>query len=146
MPRGKEKRIPRKLKWDRNAALEGLPLYLIILVIITAVAIVAILSWMPSGGMLDKIVVTNDGTFDDTDTNFEGFVYDTEGNPLEGVSILAEGPNNAVGASVSDGSGHWNIQLNKEPTLIQNTNSGQITFEASYESITKTTLVVIVDG
>ena len=146
MLRGKENRIPRKLKWNENAALEGLPLYLIILVIITAVAIVAILAWMPSGGMLDKIIVTNDGNFDDTDMIFEGYVYDTEDKPLEGVSILAEGPNNAVGATVSDSDGHFTITLNKEPTLTQNTNSGQITFEATYESITKSTIVIIING
>ncbi len=146
MSREKENSIHSKLKWNENAALEGLPLYLIILVVITAVAIVAILAWMPSGGMLDKIIVTDNGTFDDTDTSFEGDVYDTEGNPLEGVSILAEGPNNAIGSAVSDSDGHFSITLNKEPTLTQNTNSGQITFEATYESITKTTIVIIING
>ena len=146
MLRGKENRIPRKLKWNRNAALEGLPLYLIILVIITAVAIVAILSWMPSGGMLDKIVVTDNGPYDDTNVNFEGFVYDTEGNPLEGVNIVAEGPNNAVGVAVSGANGEWTLTLNKAPTLTLNTNTGTITFEATYESIPKTTTVTIVNG
>ena len=146
MLRRKENRIPRKLKWDKNAALEGLPLYLIILVVITAVAIVAILAWMPSGGMLDKIVVTDDGPYDDTDTNFEGFVYDTEGNPLEGVNIVAEGPNNAVGVAVSGSNGEWDLTLDPAPTLPQNTNTGTITFEATYESIPKTTTVTITNG
>ena len=39
-------KLRRKLSWDNKGALEGLPLYLIILVVIAAVAIVVIFSYL----------------------------------------------------------------------------------------------------
>ena len=137
-------------KWNDKGALEGLPLYLIILVVITAVAIVAILAWMPSNVVLDTITATgpqSDGSIlDSQDGPITCAAYSTKGDPIEGVVFVIEGPSNSVGTGTTGADGTVTITLNKLPTLIQNQNVGQLDVEASYEGLMKVTTVAVVNG
>jgi hypothetical protein len=149
MADGKKRNLRRRLAWNDEGALEGLPLYMIILVTITALALILIIAMIPRGPFIDNIVVDPQGGsgYTDRDTTFEGTVYDTKGNPLGGVDILAEGPNNAVGTTASaDETGRFTISLNKEPTLSQNQNTGTITFTATYKGTSVQTTVTIING
>ncbi len=143
----------RVKKWNDSGALEGLPLYLIILVVITAVAIVAILAWMPSNVVLNTITAVgpeSDGSILDSWTAADGSIictaYSTKGDPMEGVSFVIEGPNNAVGTGLTGADGTIEIDLNDSPTLPPNTNVGQLDVEASYEGILKTTTIPVING
>ena len=63
-------KLRRKLCWDNRGALEGLPLYLIILVVIAAVAIIVIFSYLTvlRAPELAKIDVYIDGEKADLNT------------------------------------------------------------------------------
>lgn len=136
-----------RVREDKRGALEGLPLYLIILVVITAVAIVAILSWMPSNVVLDQIVISGpetDGSILDTGTGpISITVYSTNGDLMENVVVLVEGPNNAVGTGTTNADGVITITLDTPPTLPPNTNTGKLDVEASYDGIVKTGTVIV---
>jgi hypothetical protein len=89
----------RKLCWDDNAALEGLPLYLIILVVIAAVAIIIIFSYLAvlQTPELAQIDVYIDGEKADTLETSEGTheVYIVaiadDGTKLDGVTVSLSG-------------------------------------------------------
>ena len=58
---------PQQLRRDRSGALEGLPLYMIILVVIAAVAIVSILALVPRPLLPDYMTITTtNGSLDGT--------------------------------------------------------------------------------
>jgi hypothetical protein len=76
-------------------------------------------------------------------------VYDKDGDPLEGVDITIEGPNNALGTGKSDDNGEASITLNKVPTLPANQNFGTLTIKARYTGqveVEKSTSVTVVDA
>ncbi len=83
----------RNLRRDRRGALEGLPLYMVILVVIAAVAMVILLNWTKSVQHTDlkRIVVEPDTIDDGEKTSVTIRAYDTKGNPLEGVTIILDG-------------------------------------------------------
>lgn len=144
---GSVKMINGRIRKNNRGALEGLPLYLIILVVITAVAIVAILAWMPQNVVLNQIVSEgpqSDNSILDTETGpITVTAYCTSGNPIEGVTILIEGPDNSVGTGVTDVNGEVSIDLDKPPELPPNTNTGTLDITATYEGITKIGTIVV---
>lgn len=145
--------INRRCRWNRDAALEGLPLYLIILVVVAAVAIVAILSFFPSGGKnLDAIEVNDSADFSgdaiilDTEKVFYVKALDNDGKPLEGVTVTASGPNGAIGSGTTNGTGIAQITLSDYPTLSSNVDFGEISVTAKYTgsiAVTKTCTVTV---
>lgn len=93
---------PRDIRRDRNAALEGLPLYLLIMVIIAAVGIAVVLGWMGMIGgpkVIDSVgvdttpgtvsLVHNDTTdaYARADVSVVVTVKDQDGNPLSGATV-----------------------------------------------------------
>jgi hypothetical protein len=98
----------RKLLHDRNAALEGMPLYLVILVIIAAVGMAIVLTWMAplksglgasigsvaltENGGVDKIICStlSDGTAKGSG-NIVVSVKDQNGKPLVGADVELRG-------------------------------------------------------
>jgi hypothetical protein len=97
----KNTKLQRKFSRDVKGALEGLPLYLIILVVIAAVAIVIIISWLTilQPPDLDYVDWTTDPELGPDGDMIAQIEYDltftahgTDGGKLEGVSIKLEGP------------------------------------------------------
>ena len=144
----KKLKLRRKISWDEKGALEGLPLYLIILVVITAIAIVIIITWLSTMQKpdLDSIEITGTET-DGTLTDAPGKTYDititakgTNGKGLEGVSVKLEGCGIAKTLKTGDG-GKVTFQ-DVDPDLPVNTYTGSITVTATYTGnilVTKTT-------
>jgi hypothetical protein len=121
----------------------------IIIVGIIGILLILIITPPPDGPYIDIIVVDSQGGsgYTDMDTTFEGTVYDFKGNPLGGVDIVAEGPNDAVGTAVTDKeTGRFILSLNKEPTMPQNQNTGTITFTATYKGTSVQTTVTIINN
>ncbi|MFP4609232.1 MAG: carboxypeptidase-like regulatory domain-containing protein [Candidatus Aenigmatarchaeota archaeon] len=86
----------RKLKRsDERGALEGLPLYLIILVVIAGVGTAIIAGWMMSSQSteLGNIEVNEEDKIISTSPNqsLEIIAYDRDGNPLEGATVELSG-------------------------------------------------------
>lgn len=94
-----EDKMRRKLCWDDKAALEGLPLYLIILVVIAAVAIIVIFSYLAvlQTPELARIDVYIDGekadTLETTEGTHEFYVVAiaNDGTKLDGVTVSLTG-------------------------------------------------------
>jgi hypothetical protein len=128
----------RNIRLNRGAALEGLPLYLIILVVIAAVAIVVIMGWMGTlqKAELDEIEITlrqdgKDVTDLDADVSASVTVLaiDQNGKPLEDVTINIEGAGqDAVKITSNTGKATFSFT----PTLPTNENNGIITVTATY--------------
>lgn len=132
------KRIKKKAKWDERGALEGLPLYMIILVVITGIGIVIIVGWLTTfqKPMLDRLEIvepTNKEITTMTDGSFSYMIvvkaYSDKGKALEGVEITFSGPGidtkkitEANGKAIISGNGN----------LGENINTGSITITASY--------------
>ncbi len=126
------------LKKDKKGALEGLPLYLIILVVIAGVGTVILVGWMMSSQSteLDSIAV-KDATMRHTWTTNTITAYDQNGNRLEGVTVTLEGCGvNRVGETDSNGE----IQFsNLDIELPPNENFGTIQVIARYTGNVETT-------
>lgn len=136
-------RIRRKLSWNEKGALEGLPLYLIILVIITAVAIVIILAWLQpwkTAVDLKVIEVTPSSIQAGKKTTVTVKAFDTKNNPLPGVTITVDG----CGVSISGGSAttgsDGTVKIDLTPNLPQSTSSGSVTVTGTYTGGTTGTI------
>ncbi|UCE73809.1 MAG: hypothetical protein JSV56_12430 [Methanomassiliicoccales archaeon] len=100
----KKSKIKRKLSWDNKGALEGLPLYLIILVVIAAISIVVIISWLGSistpktfGTITpspSQITLTDDDGDDISSTETGSLtvtVRDSDDNRIKGATVTLSG-------------------------------------------------------
>ncbi len=117
-----------------DGALEGLPLYLILLVVIAGVGTAIIVGWM-SGAQsteLNSIEIDEGDRVISTGTNqhIDITAYDQDGNGLEGVVITLEGCDIVEsGETGSDGSYTFK---GINPSLSQNQNFGEIDVTARY--------------
>ena len=126
------------IRGNTNAALEGLPLYLIILVVIAAVAIVVVMGWMGTlqKAELDDIELTlkqGGKEVDSLDADESASVtvkaLDQNGKPLEDVTIHIEGAGqDTIKITGSTGKASFTFT----PTLPTNVNSGIIKVTATY--------------
>ncbi|MDI6707639.1 MAG: hypothetical protein QME47_00880 [Candidatus Thermoplasmatota archaeon] len=131
-----------KLSQDKNAALEGLPLYLVILVIIAAVGIATVLTWMAPlksglGANIGSIALTENGGVDKItcSTQLDGTakgsgnivvtVKDQNNKPLVGADVELRGCG-VVEAEKTDSNGVANfgtvtacLQPNVDVSYIQ---------------------------
>lgn len=131
-------KVRYKLSWDNKGALEGLPLYLIILVVIAAVAIVIIFSYLSvlRTEELAKIEVFIDGKKVDPLETTEGAhnVYivaiGDDGSKLEDVTITMTGAG-VNSAKKTDSNGK--ADFGKLDLIIVSGNFDNIQIEASYE-------------
>jgi hypothetical protein len=146
----KKLKLRRKISWNEKGALEGLPLYLIILVVITAIAIVIMITWLstmqePDLDSLEVEINAKAGT--PAGTIYEGdtatvtvTAKGTNGKGLEGVSVKLEGC--GIAKTMKTGEGGKVIFENVQPDLPFNTYTGSITVTATYTGnimVTKTT-------
>ncbi|MEM3444917.1 MAG: hypothetical protein QXJ27_04665 [Thermoplasmata archaeon] len=131
----------RRFKVSRKGALEGLPLYLIIMVIIAAIGIAILVGWMymvrkPELGYIEievkDMVVGN--TYD-----FNITAYDTNGKTLENVEISLWGCGvDTKQLTGKDGRAFFSVT----PKLPENTHTGEIKVRAVYTGTT----MKVVDG
>ncbi len=131
------------LKKDKKGALEGLPLYLIILVVIAGVGTAVLVGWMMSAQSteLDSIELDRN-TMTTSQRTVSVTAYDQNGNTLEGVTVTLEGCG-VIEAGTTDSNGvaqFSNLSLN----LPSGQNFGTIDVTARYTgSITTTRNAVI---
>ncbi len=143
------KRIKRK---DEKGALEGLPLYLIILVVIAGVGTAIIAGWMMSAQSteLGSIEVDDDQVPEGTTSTVHVTTYDENGDPLKGVTVSIEG----CGASNLENPVKLTDENGEAPFNLENTNisvpgdqsSGEITITAEYTgdmTRTKTATILV---
>ena len=97
-------KLSKNLCMDERGALEGLPLYLIILVVITAIAIVIIIAWLSSiespkvfaqpTADPQSIILTDDDGDGWSSTENQSLtitVRDTSGNRIKGATVTLTG-------------------------------------------------------
>ncbi|MFW6040206.1 MAG: carboxypeptidase-like regulatory domain-containing protein [Thermoplasmatota archaeon] len=138
----------KRLELNKEAALEGLPLYLIILVVIAGISTAVIAGWMMSSqttelGSIevdseDRIVSTNPGQ------SITVRAYDQSGNPLEGAVVTLEGCE-VQEAGQTDGEGECTLR-NINPNLPENENFGTIDVTVTYTgdvSMTKRATITV---
>ncbi len=143
-------KLRKKFCWDERGALEGLPLYLIILVVITAIAIVIMITWLSTMQKPDLDTIEISGTESD-DTLIEGESYDititakgTNGKELEGVSVKLEGA--GISKTLKTQSGGSVTFQNVVPELDENVYTDSMTVTATYTGnilITKTASIPV---
>ena len=127
-----------RLRHSKSGALEGLPLYLIILVVIAAVSIVVVMGWMGTlqKSELDRIEyeLKEDGKVVDTLEDGEKATvkvtaYDQNGKKLEDVTIKLEGAGQDT-VKLTGSTGYASFTVT--PELPTNVNNGVITITATY--------------
>lgn len=125
-----------RLRYDREGALEGLPLYLILLVVIAGVSTAIVFGWMQSAQSteLDRIEVDagSDGLVTTKSNSNDGITvkaYDQKNNPLSGATVTLEGCGvNEIGETGSDGA----VEFTVDPSLPENEDFGEITVTVKY--------------
>jgi len=137
----------KSIRNNTAGALEGLPLYLIILVVIAAVAIVVIMNWMGSVQEEDldeiEIRLTQDSkqvTSLETGKQATVTIYakDQDGNALSGVSVHLKGAGFDKMEKTSGNAG--SVTFKFTPELPVNTQNDVIDVEATYTGTIKQTL------
>lgn len=139
-------KLHRKFRDDRNGAVEGLPLQLIIMVAIAAIVIVIILGWLApwqSKVDLNSITVSPQTAVDGNTTTLTITAWDTKDNHLEGVVIQATGCNIGTLVGTTDANGVVTFTVTPD---IPNGQTGQITIKGTYTGtiqVEKTAFVVV---
>jgi hypothetical protein len=82
----------------------------------------------------------------DQDTQIIVRVLNTKNQPIKGVSVIAEGPNNAFDSATTNSDGFATLELNPAPTLPTGVYHDVISIEATYKGITVTTTVTVVQN
>jgi hypothetical protein len=146
----------KMLARDRKGALEGLPLYLIILVVIASAAMVIMTSWMGSAqtnlGSVEAFDRADGDAFlrSGQTQRINVFTYDTSGAPLEGVSIVVTGaglsaPVYGTTKDTTNYKGH--VELTVAPNLQPGQSVGELTITAKFtgdvEKELTTTMTVV---
>ncbi|MGC8912343.1 MAG: hypothetical protein ACP5JR_02330 [Thermoplasmata archaeon] len=125
----------RRYKVNRKGALEGLPLYLIIMVIIAAVGIAILVGWMymVKKPELDHISIDNTDLTVGNTVTVTVTAYDVNGKVLEGVEIHLEGCG-VDQKKLTDKNGQAAFDVT--PTLPMNVHTGEIKVTAQYTGTT----------
>jgi hypothetical protein len=111
-----------RLKNDRNGAVEGLPLQLIIMVAVAAIVMVIVLGWLAPWKNkvdLDTLTVTPSATGNNDQVTITVTAWDTKGNHLEGAVIELSGCNidTVVMTTGPDGTASFTVT----PSILPNT-------------------------
>ncbi len=139
-----------RLRRDEGGALEGLPLYLIILVVIAGVATAIFFGWMQGAQSteLRRIEVNVSEGFINSGTSgnkIEIKALDQSNGPLEGATVKLEGCGvKKIGETDSDGKAEFSVS----PSLPENEDFGEITVTVKYtgDMTTEKTDIVPVKG
>jgi protocatechuate 3,4-dioxygenase beta subunit len=146
-------------KRDRSAAIEGLPLYLIIIVVITVVGLGIILGLMntiKTPKTIDKVVLSKevvevtdtdkDGTYTTTNQAVTVKVVDSNGDPIKGAVVRLTGCNvkenggTAYGTTDSNGE----VKFTKLSCEVIGSDTGHITVEVEKSGMGKKTATITV--
>ncbi|MGM0510053.1 MAG: carboxypeptidase-like regulatory domain-containing protein [Thermoplasmatota archaeon] len=134
---------PRKM--NETGALEGLPLYLIILVVVAGVGTAIIVGWMMSADSTELgSIEVEPVTMDTDDKKITVTAYDQKDNPLEGATVTIEGCG-LVESGVTDSDGIYSVS-DGSPSLPQNENFGSIDVTVKYTgdvTMTKTAVITV---
>ncbi|MCK5024340.1 MAG: hypothetical protein KAR56_01850 [Thermoplasmata archaeon] len=139
-------KLHRKFQKDRAAAVEGLPLQLIIMVAVAAIVIVIILGWLaPWQDKVDlNILAVEPLTIEDGNTTTITITaWDTKDNHLEGVVIEVTGCNVGPLVGTTDTNGIVSFIITPD---IPNGQTGQISITGTYTGIIqveKTAFIVV---
>ena len=125
-----------RLRRDEEGALEGLPLYLIILVVIAGVSTAIVFGWMQSAESTELDNISIDAGSDGLVTTASGSndeivveAYDQNNDPLSGATVTLEGCSvNKIGETGDDGT----VEFTVEPSLPENEDFGEITVTVKY--------------
>jgi len=139
-------RIYPSKRWNKNGAIEGLPLQLIIMVVIAGIAIVIILSWLQPWKNkvdLESVSVNPTSVVRGVATQVTVTAWDTKDNKLSGVVVVLSGAGvTASGPTDSTGT----VKFTITPSLPPGTTSGQVDITATYTgsmTIEKTNLIIV---
>lgn len=148
-----------RLRDDRCGAIEGLPLYLIIIIVITVVGlgiVLAMLNAVQPPNYIDKVIVTPDtieATDPDGDETYTAAhkgvtvkVVDTNGDPVKGAMVrltgcnVKEGGKTAYGKTDSKGE----IMFSSLSCEVVGTDTGHIEIEVEKNDMGKKKAVLLV--
>ena len=135
-----------KINRNRNGAVEGLPLQLIIMVAIAAIAMVIIIGWLAPWQNkvdLDSLEVSPNTVADEESVTITITAWDTKDNHLEGVVIEATGCNIGTHVGTTDTDGQVTFTITPD---IPNGQTGQISIKGTYTGtvqVEKSAFVVV---
>ncbi len=135
------KSLNRRLAQDRNGGIEGLPLQLMIVILIATMGTAILVGWMgnidtpTSIGEVD--VASGDIVLTDYSSSngyyVELYVYDNEGNPLQGATVVLSGlgvkSDGQTAYGVTNANGY--LKLTHLDIRMGNNNVGFITVNVS---------------
>ncbi|MFW6141413.1 MAG: hypothetical protein ACOC53_02510 [Candidatus Saliniplasma sp.] len=139
-----------RTKLSNEGALEGLPLYLILLVVIAGIGTAIIVGWMTSAQSteLDTVEIDEGDRVisSGSNNNVKITAYDQNGNGLQGVVITLEGCD-VVETGETGPDGTFTFER-MNPSLSQNQNFGEIEVTAKYtgDVTTVRSAVITVQG
>lgn len=138
-----------RLRRDEGGALEGLPLYLIILVVIAGVSTAIVFGWMQSAESTEldhiKVEASNGYVTSGSSNNIKITAYDRSDDQLSGATVTLQGCGvKEIGETDSDGK----IEFSVSPSLPENEDFGEIkvTVKYSEDMTTEKTDIVPVKG
>ncbi|MBA3046512.1 MAG: hypothetical protein KKH41_08250 [Candidatus Thermoplasmatota archaeon] len=111
-----------RLSSDRNGAVEGLPLQLIIMVAVAAIVLVIVLGWLApwqNKADLNSLTASPQTVANDEEITIVITAWDTKGNHLEGVVIEMSGCN--VGTQVLTTGANGTATFTVTPSIPPNT-------------------------
>ncbi|MFW5898649.1 MAG: hypothetical protein ACOCT7_02200 [Candidatus Saliniplasma sp.] len=128
-----------RLRRDEGGALEGLPLYLILLVVIAGVSTAIVFGWMQSAESTEldhiKVDVSDGYVTSGSSNNVEITVYDRNDDELSGATVTLQGCGvKEIGETDSDGKAEFSVS----PSLPENEDFGEITVTVKYTGDVKT--------
>ncbi|MGC8912383.1 MAG: hypothetical protein ACP5LE_00405 [Thermoplasmata archaeon] len=136
--------MPRKFgRGNKRGSLQGLPLFLIVLVIVAAVGIAILIGWMymVKKPELDHITIDNTDLTVGNTVTVTVTAYDVNGKVLEGVEIHLEGCG-IDQKKLTDKNGR--AQFDVTPTLPMNVHTREIKVTAQYTGTTTKVVQAII--
>lgn len=145
----KMRRIGASVRNDQEASVEGMPLYMLIMVIVVVAAIGIMTSLMGAftGQSLGEVsadpdvihVAGGDGT-----TEFTVTVKDTEGRPIEGAKVFVEGEGVATAAKTSsEGTASFSVDIDLGTKAVGEL-SIRVSHDGTFGDQVKSTSVLLV--
>lgn len=138
-------KINRRLNWNDNGAVEGLPLQLIIMVAVAAIVLVIVLGWLApwqSKVDLDTLTVTPTSVDNNEEVTITVTAWDTKGNHLEGAVIEMSGCN--VGPLVLTTGADGTATFTVTPSIPTGTNNINVLGKFTGTVYTERTAFVVV--
>lgn len=149
-------RFARRLARDRGGALEGLPLYLLILGIVAVIGIAILLLWLIGSDEppTEVHVEVNPGSVQakaatlysvaevERGTKVTLYVYDQSKNPIEGAWVTATGAN-CTKSGETNGKGEYELDVGGARVLSGKT-SADIKVTVGYGDLEDTAIVKVV--